>query len=236
MLGHCATHGTLQEADEKGDGLASELQTGQASTAKLTSGTSTSVASAGSMPTLDRLELVKWHIDRYDRLRASTAARASVVLSAGAILSAGDALLLSQILGSTGRQLDRWLLLAFTAAAITTMCLVVLSVIRASNVLVTPRGSRMMLEHGSALPVGLIFNGTDTVRHVTTFAEFQSVVVSQGSADLLEAAELELWIGIHQHRYRYVRLRMAVRLLGYAAVTFLAILIAAMVVNLAARF
>lgn len=216
--------------------MTSELQTGQAGTAKPTSGTPASVAGSESTPTLDRLGLLKWHIDRYDRLRASTAARASVVLSAGAILSAGDALLLSQILGSTGRQLDWWLLLAFTAAAVVSMSLVVLSLIRASNVLVTPQGSRMMLEDRGGLPVGLVFNGTDTVRHVATFADFQSVVASQGPAALLEAAELELWIGIHQHRYRYVRLRLAVRLLRYAAVTFLAILIAAMVVNLAARF
>ena len=66
----------------------------------------------------DLLELLKWHIDRYDRLRVSTAGRASVVLSAGAILSAGNALLLTQILNSTTAWLTAWWLLTFTVVAL----------------------------------------------------------------------------------------------------------------------
>lgn len=57
-----------------------------------------------SKPSLrEQIELAKWHIDRYDRLRASTATRASAVLSAGAILSAGNAVVLAQLLGNAER-------------------------------------------------------------------------------------------------------------------------------------
>jgi hypothetical protein len=49
----------------------------------------------------EKIELVKWHIDRYDRLRGSTTNRAAVVLSAGTILSAGVAVVLSQLLSSS---------------------------------------------------------------------------------------------------------------------------------------
>src|SRR4051794_20979919 len=44
------------------------------------------------------LGLLRWHIERCDRLRASTASRAGVVLSAAAILSAGNAVILSRLL------------------------------------------------------------------------------------------------------------------------------------------
>src|SRR5215467_14360165 len=49
----------------------------------------------------EKIELVKWHINRYDRLRGSTTNRAAVVLSAGAILSAGVAVALSQLLSNS---------------------------------------------------------------------------------------------------------------------------------------
>jgi hypothetical protein len=184
----------------------------------------------------EKINLVQWHLDRYDRLRASTASRASVVLSAGAILSAGNAVVLSQLLGNSATQVSSWLLAIFTVAAMASAFLIVLSLIRASNVLVTPRDSRRMFSASGALPKSLVFNGTDTVEHVASFDEFRTVVEMQGGQAILEAAEVELWVGIQQHRHRYIRLRGAVRLLRHAAVTFMAILATAMIVNLVSRF
>jgi hypothetical protein len=65
------------------------------------------------MADAETLELLKWHLERYDRLRASTAARASVVLSAGAILSAGNAVILSQILNLPEKRLGSWAVMVF---------------------------------------------------------------------------------------------------------------------------
>ncbi|MEV8511786.1 hypothetical protein [Dactylosporangium sp. NPDC051484] len=171
----------------------------------------------------NNIELLRWHLDRYDRLRSSTANRASVILSAAAILSAANAVILSQVL--TGPIHDRqWLFATFGVALLASTALVVLSLIRSASVLVTSRDSRALFGVGDEVPPGLIFNGTDTVQRLRSFAEFANTVESQQEADIYRAAQVELWIGIKQHRYRYVRLRSAGRLLRWAAVTVLLVL------------
>lgn len=181
----------------------------------------------------DRLVMLKWHIERYDRLRTSTASRAAVVLSAGAILTAGNALILSQILGrSTGWATSRWWLPILTVAALISAGLVVSSLLRAANVLITARGSRDSFKGLGNVPVSLIFNGPDTLANIPTFADFRAIVAGQSAVDRREAAEVELWVCIHQHRHRYRQLRVAVRLLRYAAVAFFTILVIALLANL----
>jgi hypothetical protein len=178
--------------------------------------------------------MLKWHLDRSDRLRSSTASRASVVLSAGAILSAGNAVLLGQILGKMSGWLSSggWLA-AVTVAVVGSAVLVVLSLIKAANVLLTTRGSRRVFRALGNVPPGLIFNNADTVERLKTFDEFRATTTSHGLKEMADAAEVELWVCIHQHRHRYLQLRTAVRLLRYAALSFLGILIAVMVGNLA---
>lgn len=188
-------------------------------------------AVAPEMPHGEMLDLLKWHIDRYDRLRASTASRASVVLSAGAILSAGNALLLTQLLSADADWLTGWWLLAFTVVALVDAALVVASLVQAANVLVTARSSRSLLTGGTELPRSFLFNGTDTVAHLKTFDDFRTVAENQSRAAAREAAEVELWVGIQQHRRRYVRLRESVRLLRLAAIVFVAVLAFVMLFN-----
>src|SRR6266567_446089 len=57
-------------------------------------GTQREVNSVAPVSLQEKIELIKWHLGRYDRLRASTTNRAGVVLSAAAILSAGIAVIL----------------------------------------------------------------------------------------------------------------------------------------------
>ncbi|MEV4515768.1 hypothetical protein AB0K00_43295 [Dactylosporangium sp. NPDC049525] len=182
----------------------------------------------------DQLRLVQWHLDRYDRLRASTASRASVVLSAGAVLSAGNALVLAQVLGGGFDTFNRWVVVAFTLVALVNAATVVLCLVRAGDVLVTRRDSRAMF--GDGLPVALVFNGTDTVEQLATFEDFRGALSAQAVPDALAAAQAELWIGIQQHRHRYRQLRGAVRLLRIAAGTFLLLLVFGVAVNIAGRF
>ncbi|WP_328499657.1 hypothetical protein OG828_48975 [Streptomyces sp. NBC_00457] len=169
----------------------------------------------------EKLALLRWHLDRYDRLRASTASRASVVLSAGAILSAGNAVVLVRLIDGTDPPLDTTVALLFGAGLLTSIGLVVLSLIFATGVLVTPKASRETFTDGHDLPLALTFNPSDTVRELKTYAAFRTAVADQGYAAMLEAAQVELWIGIRQHRLRYVRLRSAARVLRWAAVAFL---------------
>lgn len=170
---------------------------------------------------VEKVDLLRWHLDRYDRLRASTATRASVVLSAGAILSAGSAVVLSRLLASPDPLLDARLAALFGAGLLISIGLVVLSLVRASGVLVTLKSSRESVADGDALPRGLIFNGTDTVAMIPTFQDFRATVAAQDYTAILEAAQVELWVVIQQHRLRYGRLRAAVRALRWAALTFL---------------
>jgi hypothetical protein len=179
----------------------------------------------------ERLSTLKWHLDRYDRLRSSTVTRASVVLSAGAILSAGNAVLLGQILGSSAVWLDRWgWLLAISAATMMTALLVMTSIITAAGALLTGRRSRDAIPALHDVPVGLIFNSSDTIDEVRDFAAFRAAA-RQSIQESTEAAEVDLWVCIHQHRHRYRRLRQAVRFLRWAAVAFLLLLITVLTVN-----
>ncbi|GLZ02664.1 hypothetical protein Acsp03_01310 [Actinomadura sp. NBRC 104412] len=170
------------------------------------------------------LDLIKWHLDRYDRLRASTATRASVVLSAGAILSAGNAVILSQILNVPRERLGPEAAPVFGIGLLASVSLVVLSVVHASGVLVALKGSRDLFPDAGTMPTGLFFNGSDTVARLSTFQQFQAAMAAQDQAGRVEAAQVELWIVIRQHRRRYRRLRASVRALRWAAIVFLAAL------------
>jgi hypothetical protein len=169
----------------------------------------------------DRLSALRWHIDRYDRLRASTASRAGVVLSASAILSAGNAVVLAQVLGGEPERFSRWVVLVFAVGVLAGVALVVRALLQAARVLVTPRPSGEMFSDDGQLPPALLFNGTYTAKAGSTYEEFRSAVAAQSEADRIEAAQVELYVCIRQHRHRYVRLRGAVRSLAWAAGVFL---------------
>jgi hypothetical protein len=192
----------------------------------------------GAPPTLsEKINLLKWHLDRYDRLRASTANRASVILSATAILSAGNAVVFSQLLsGSRATTMPKWLVATFAVAVLGSAVMIVLSLIRASRVLVTSRDSRSLFAVGDDIPDGLLFNGTDTVRRIERFTDFQEAFSSHGHQEILTAAQVELWFTIHQHRHRYAQLRLAARGLRWSAVLFLAVLAGAILASLIGHF
>ena len=169
----------------------------------------------------EALELLKWHLGRNDQRRVSTANRASVVLSAAAILLAGIALILSRLLAGPDARLSAPLAGVFGSVLLASLTLVIISLIRASGVLVTVRASRETFAGAQRLPSALLFNDTDTVSQLATFDDFRAAVDTQDYEAILEAAKVELWIGLLQHRHRYLRLRQAVRALRWAAIAFL---------------
>ncbi|MGW7514376.1 hypothetical protein ACWGJ2_02130 [Streptomyces sp. NPDC054796] len=180
-----------------------------------------SASGEGGPDAAEKLALLKWHLDRYDRLRVSTASRAAVVLSAGAILSAGDAVLLTRLLEGANPHLDSRLALVFGLGLLGSIGLLVLSLVHATGVLVTLKASRDVFADMRDLPPGLIFNDSDTVRELATFDDFKATVDTQDYPAMVRAAQVELWIGIRQHRHRYLRLRAAARMLRWAAAVFL---------------
>ncbi|HZM76110.1 MAG TPA: hypothetical protein VFC19_10305 [Candidatus Limnocylindrales bacterium] len=166
------------------------------------------------------IEMLCWHLDRYDRQRSSTSARASVVLSAGAILFAGNTIVLSRLLEPEMQRVGWPIVMFLLACGVLCALLIMLSLLRSAGVLVTPRGSRQMFLRHENVPASLVFNGTDTIDQLRTFASFQSALAAQSRDDILQAAQIELWVCIHQHRHRYRQLRLAVRYLRYAAISF----------------
>jgi hypothetical protein len=169
----------------------------------------------------ETLELLKWHLGRNDQRRVSTANRASVVLSAAAILLAGNALILSRLLAGSNATLSAPLAVVFGTGMLASVALVIVSLIRASGVLVTIRASRDTFARAQGLPSALLFNDTDTVSQLATFDDFRAAVDTQDYEAILEAAKVELWIGLLQHRHRYLHLRGAVQALRWAAIAFL---------------
>lgn len=178
----------------------------------------------------DRLVMIKWHLERYDRMRSSTSSRASVVLSAGALLSAGNAVVLNQMVGSSSRWMTTTWSVCLAAALSVSAALVIVSLVMAAQVLVTLRGSRAAIR-GGKLPPSLLYNASDTIAGASSFAEFEALVGTQDEESSLQAATVELWVGIHQHRRRYLRLRQSVRILCCAAVSFLIVFIVFMMAN-----
>ena len=182
---------------------------------------------------LARLEQVKWHLDRYDRLRGSTATRSSVVLGAGAILSAGNAVIFGEIIGSLHVKAPTLVLVFFSVAGSVSVGFVLMSLLYAAGVLVTRRVSRDFLADPEALPSGAPFNGRDVIERHATFSAFHEASAAQPVESLLRAAHVELWIGVHQYRRRYDQLRKSVRFLRVATILFLVVLVALLVANLA---
>jgi len=191
----------------------------------------------GDTPTARELiELMKWHLSRYDQLRSSTANRASVVLSASAVLSAGNALVLNELHSWLTGPTSTLVVSIAAAALLSSMWLTIKAAIGSSRVLVTPKGSRTIFDAGSIVPSAPLFNGGDTIREYDSFADFSRVAGTQTHRDILLAAQVELWIVIKQHRYRYLRLRQAARALRQAAAAFLLLLGGMLVTAIALRF
>lgn len=172
----------------------------------------------------ERLQHAKWHLDRYDRLRASTASRAAVVLSAAAILSTGSVLILIFLLGASGSSVPKPWLVCFCVGLVACALLVILTLINAAGVLVTRKSSRSVFSEAGTPPLSFVFNASDTVTHWSKYEDFAGAFASTSEESMLTAAVVELWIVIQQHRLRYSRLRAAVRFLQYAAATFVTLL------------
>lgn len=85
------------------------------------------------------------------------------------------------------------------------------------------------------LPAGLLFNPSDTVRHMKNFTDLRENVRVSGYQEILDFALVELWIVVRHHRYRYSKLRAAVRALRRAAVIFLGVLTLLVTENLILR-
>ncbi|MFF1693413.1 hypothetical protein ACFVXC_07305 [Streptomyces sp. NPDC058257] len=178
------------------------------------------------MSSSDLLDMTKWHIDRYDRLRSSTSVRASVLLSANAILASGSLILVNYHLQTTKNSRSFWIEAIFCALAVLTLSLILRSLWSSINAIAARKTTRVL--HSTEIPSRFLFNWGDTLKSVDGHSDFSRKVRDLTLDSMLGHATAELWTDILQHSQRHRHLRSAINtfrycvmaLLGLAAFTF----------------
>ncbi|MFJ9636759.1 hypothetical protein [Streptomyces sp. NPDC101178] len=187
-------------------------------------------ASGSPAPTSEMLEITKWHIDRYDRLRSSTSLRASILLSANAILITGSLILVNYHLQSDTRRQSILIESLFAALATLTLSLIMRSLWGCINAIAARKTTRAL--HHAEIPTRFLFNWGDTLKSVDGHTDFARKVTELSLDSMLGHAVAELWTDILQHAQRHRHLRSAISTFRYciiaqlvlAAFTFLAAL------------
>ncbi|MYT30658.1 MULTISPECIES: hypothetical protein [unclassified Streptomyces] len=167
----------------------------------------------------DLLELTKWHIDRYDRLRSSTSVRASVLLSANAILATGSLILVNYHLQTTEAPRTLWIECTFGALAVLTLSLILRSLWASINAIAARKTTRVL--HSAEIPSRFLFNWGDTLRSIDGHSDFSRKVTGLDLDSILGHAVAELWTDILQHSQRHRHLRSAINTFRYCIMTLL---------------
>ncbi|GAA3430731.1 hypothetical protein [Kutzneria kofuensis] len=165
------------------------------------------------------LELLKWHIDRYDRLRSSTSTRASILLSANTVLLTGMILLANYRLQQQATHPIGGLDLAVAATLVVAVVLNAASITSCVNAIAARKTTRSL--HREEIPDRFLFNWGDTIRTVDGFTSFSTKVASLETNAILGHATAELWTDILQHRRRHRHLRQGVSLFRFDVPAFL---------------
>ncbi|MFD7129439.1 MULTISPECIES: hypothetical protein [Streptomyces] len=165
------------------------------------------------------LDLAKWHIDRYDRLRSSTSVRASVLLSANAVLATGSLILVNYHLQVGAERRIFWVELLFAVLAVLTLSLIVRSLWGCINAIAARKTTRAL--HPSEIPSRFLFNWGDTINSVDGHSDFARKVADLSLDSILGHALSELWTDILQHSQRHRHLRSAIGAFRYCIMTIL---------------
>lgn len=165
----------------------------------------------------NKMKSIYWHIERYDRLRTSTANRAAMVLSANALLFAGTIFLIDKGLTKPKPLIFQILLIILIIAS---FLLIAGSIFFSMSALILSwRTSREMWEH---IPKRIFFQARDTIdKFGENFEHFKNYFNDIGDAEIINYGLAELWTCIKQHFHRYQKLRKAIRLLYFSIGTYL---------------
>ncbi|GLX04584.1 hypothetical protein [Microbispora sp. NBRC 16548] len=168
---------------------------------------------ADEMDITARLSLAQWHLTRSDQLRLGLIGRAGGILSANALVITGVVLIsgfnsspISPIIGA----------LTLVSLAATTY-----STISAIGVFT---GSRFIPEvsigYEDRIPIA--FSYSDTISKISSAKDFHHTFTTQTTAEILDAAALELWRCICVHHARTKKLGSATRWMLISAATLIA--------------
>ncbi|MFB6398217.1 hypothetical protein [Polymorphospora lycopeni] len=175
------------------------------------------------------IETARWHILRYDALRASIANRASLLISGNALLIGGVAILFPNTVGQDVAG-GRLTLVALAIGAFWVLGCSVFSVIYATKALLAGKSWREL--YGQEPPVSLFYQHSDTMRVAPDFASFDTAFVEQTLGRERESATVNLWVVLQAHNYRYQFLRRATRRLQLGLVVFAGSVVVAVALSL----
>lgn len=164
------------------------------------------------------LEILRWHIDRYDRLRASTSARASILLSASSVLLTGIILFVNHRIQARSTNPIGYPDIALVTVIAITGALTLASIANCINAIAAWKTSRSM--HNGEIPNRFLFNWGDTIKSVDGYTAFAERVTNLDSKAILGHATAELWTDISQHRTRHKYLRTGIMLFRYSIISF----------------
>ncbi|GGZ17079.1 hypothetical protein GCM10010327_55000 [Streptomyces nitrosporeus] len=174
-----------------------------------------------SMSSSDLLDMTKWHIDRYDRLRSSTSARASVLLSANAVLASGSLILVNYHLQTTKGPRTLLIESVFCLLAALTLSLILRSLWSSINAIAARKTTRVL--HSAEIPSRFLFNWGDTLKSVDGHSDFARKVKELSLDSILGHAMAELWTDVLQHSQRHRHLRSAINTFRYCVMSLLAL-------------
>ncbi|GAA2784084.1 hypothetical protein [Crossiella cryophila] len=164
------------------------------------------------------LELVRWHLDRYDRLRASTSTRASILLTAGSVLFTGLSLLITYRLQTRDINPVDGADIAVAAVGMVTILLNLASILSCIGAIAARKTSRAV--HDKEIPPRFLFNWGDTHKSADGYTSFAQQVSALTHASILGHGIAELWTATIQHRDRHRYLRAGIRYFRYALTSF----------------
>jgi hypothetical protein len=170
----------------------------------------------------ERLDLLKWHIARYDNLRVSTSNRASVLLSGNAIILTGTALLAGVVLDRHTGEYSSVPVYLVGGGALVTLAFTVISVMSCVGAIAARRTIRAKGHRDISLRH--LFNWGDTIRAAGNFPALLDYVKSMTTEQAIESAAAELWTDILQHAGRHKYLRRGLASFRYSVIAFLALI------------
>jgi hypothetical protein len=166
------------------------------------------------MENKDRLEMLRWLIERGDTLRASYANRASIILSADALLLATIVFLSDKVLGQVNHP-RRSSLSVFIIISVLSMCSSFILAMFASASL--RWSSRKDTKFKG--PMRYFYNATDTFKDLESFDSFHDKFVSTNIDEFIKNGCAEMWVGHKLQRFRYNKLKVSILLLFVAVIS-----------------
>ena len=171
-----------------------------------------------TMDDKERLDLVRWLIERYDERKASVAGRAAILLNADALLLAATTFLIKS-LWSKSIQLNLVEHFSLILCVALALILLVLSIVVATsgiaNVWKTHRK-----KFGSEAPHRLYFYPRETFEAFSNFPEFANSIQAIDEKQLIRHAIGHIWVITNEYKERYENLRLATSYFVYAIFPF----------------